>query len=110
MQHAVDDDLRRVDGAITANFRIGTLAQGKAVIGQRVLPAHVIPVVDRQRQGDEIRILGPFVHHRIGGRAGGAALAREEFDHRARLGKRRPAAGQYQHCCNKSSTHGSRPK
>src|SRR5258708_297303 len=47
MHRSVDDDLRRVDLAIAAHLRIGFLARREARIRQRVLPAEIVPVIDR---------------------------------------------------------------
>jgi len=51
MDHAIDDDLRGVDFAITAGLGISTLADGMAVQRQCVFPAEIVPVVDRQAHG-----------------------------------------------------------
>ena len=48
MRRAVDHDLRRVDFAVAARLRIGALPVGVAGDRQRVLPAEIIPVVDRR--------------------------------------------------------------
>ena len=48
---------------------------------QRVLPAQVVPEVDRHRQGDDRRIGGEFTQQAVGWWAGRAALAREQLDH-----------------------------
>ena len=44
---AVHDHLRRIDFAVAARARIGALPCGMQRRGQRVLPAEIIPVIDR---------------------------------------------------------------
>jgi hypothetical protein len=63
---------------------IGLLPLGEGHMGKRVLPAEIIPVIDRQGQSDDVRLAGIFHQQRIGRRAGGAALAGEKLDNRAR--------------------------
>ena len=83
---AVDHRLRRVDLTIAARLGIGALAVGVAGHRQRVLPAEIVPIVDRKAQRDHRRITGVFADQLVGRWAGRAALAGEEFDDRTRLG------------------------
>jgi hypothetical protein len=55
--HAVlpaDDQLRRVDHRGTRRAAIAILAIGKDGLRKRVFPAEVVPVIDMQRQGDDV--------------------------------------------------------
>jgi hypothetical protein len=94
MRDAVDHDLRRIDLPVAAHMGIGALARRMRRIGERVLPAEIIPIVDRHAERDERRIGGEFADKLIGGGTGRAALAGEEFDEGARL------AGLCQACLN----------
>jgi hypothetical protein len=73
--------LRRVDHGGPRRAAIAVLPFGEDGLGKRVLPAEVIPVIDMQRQGDHVLARGEVLHHRIGGRTGGAALAGEQLHH-----------------------------
>ena len=81
---AVHDHLRREDLPVAAGMGIGLLALGEGLMGERVLPAEIIPVIDRKGERHDIRLAGEIGQQRIGRRAGGAALAGEQFEHRAR--------------------------
>ena len=48
--------------------------------GERVLPAEIVPVVDGKRQPDDVSLVDVFLEERIGRRAIGATLAREQLD------------------------------
>jgi hypothetical protein len=50
-------------------------------MGQGVLPAEIVPVIDGERERHQIRPLGEFRQHSIRGWTGGTALAREELHH-----------------------------
>ena len=80
---AVDDHLRGVDLPVAAGLGIGLLARREGRMGQRVLPAEIIPVIHREGQGDDVGLAREIGQNRIGRRAGGAALAGEQLDHRA---------------------------
>src|SRR5581483_7240299 len=69
-----------------AHFRIGLLARGETRIGERILPAEIIPVVYRHAERDDRGILGEFADDLVGGRTGRAALRGEQLHHRARIG------------------------
>ena len=86
MQTAVDHHLRRIDFAVATHLGITLLPGGVVRIGKRVLPAKIIPVVDRQADRHQRRIGGKFADQLVRGRTGRTALAGEQFDHRARIG------------------------
>ena len=48
LRSSVDDHLRREHVAVAAHARIGALSVAMARKGERVLPAEVIPIVDRE--------------------------------------------------------------
>src|SRR5262249_26412604 len=79
MNQTVDDGLWRIDRPIATRVGIGTLALAELWARQRVLPSKVVPVVDREREGDDVIALGQTSQHRIGVGTGGTALAGEEF-------------------------------
>src|SRR5215510_5408587 len=56
--HTVDNNLRRVDGAVAAHLGVATLPRRVPRRRQRVLPPEIVPVVDRQAHGDQGGILG----------------------------------------------------
>ena len=81
VDQAVHDGLRRVDGAVAAGVRVGALALAELRARQRILPAEIVPIVDRQRQRDDVVALGQTCPARASAcRAGGAALAGEQLD------------------------------
>jgi hypothetical protein len=55
---AVDHCLWGVHLPIAPYARVRALAFGEGVLGEGVLPAEPIPVIDRKRQDDELRIVG----------------------------------------------------
>jgi hypothetical protein len=65
MEAAVNDNLRRIDLAVRPQLRIGALARGIAWLGERVLPAKIIPVIDRQAYRYERRIVCKFTQQAI---------------------------------------------
>ena len=77
---AVDDDLRRIDVAVAAHVRIGFLPRAEAGIRQRVLPAEIVPVVDRHAERDHAAIAGEIADDLVGWRARRTALRGEQFD------------------------------
>ena len=90
MHGAVDDDLRRVDLAVAARARHRRAAgrngrAGPACPSSRDSP-NSRPAGSARRAMDRARQLAEQL---VGGRTGRAALAGEQFDHRARLGRRR---------------------
>ena len=104
MRRAVDDGLRRVDVAIAAHLRIGFLARAETRIRQRVLPAEIIPVIDRHAQRDDGRILGELANDLVGGRTGRASLRCEQLDHRAGVGM-----GRTNDCDDRADAKRTRP-
>ena len=70
MRRTVDDHLRRVNVAIAARPRIGFLARAETGIGQRILPAEVIPIIDRHAQRDHVGIFREFANDLVGRRTG----------------------------------------
>ena len=83
---AIDHDLRRVNLTIAAHARIGALACRMRGIGERVSPAEVIPVINRNAQCDKRGVVGQLPNQSVGRRTRGTALAGEQFENRARLG------------------------
>ena len=55
---------------------------------QRVLPAEIIPVVDRQAHHDKRRIARKLAGELVGRRTRGTSLTGEQLNDRARLGRR----------------------
>jgi hypothetical protein len=94
MHRSIDDDLRRVDVAIAAHLRIGFLTRAEARIRQGVLPAEIIPVIDRHAQRDDGWISGQLTDDLVCGRTRRTSLRREQFNHRARIGMRRTDDGK----------------
>ena len=88
VHHAVDHGLRRIDLAVAARDGVFALQRGIAVQRERVLPAEIIPVVDRQAHGDQRGILRELAHQPVGRRTGRAALAGEQLHDGARLSRR----------------------
>jgi len=86
MHRSIDHGLRRINLAIAAHLGVGFLAGAEARIRQRILPAQIIPVIDRHAQRDYGRVLGQFTDNLVGGRTGGTSLRREQLHHRARVG------------------------
>ena len=93
---AVDHHLRRVDVALLEGAGVDALPLGALLAGEAVLPADVVPVIDVEGQGDDVRPRCQLAEIQIGRRAGAAALRGEELDRpwtAFRLG-RSAAAGQ----------------
>jgi hypothetical protein len=86
---AVDHDLRGVGFAQAELGHIGLLALGELRPGEGVGPAEIVPVVDRQGQDEDARLLGELGHMGVGLAAGLAALGREKLDDHGRLGRKR---------------------
>jgi hypothetical protein len=91
---AVNDDLRGIDLTRAHGLRIGLLAQRVLAVGQRVLPPDIVPVVDVERDGDKILALLQVGPDLVGGRAGRAALAREELGEDRLWRRRRRRCGR----------------
>ena len=53
---------------------------------QRVLPAEIIPIIDRETERNQARVLAEVAEQLVGRRTGRAALAGEQLDDGARLG------------------------
>ena len=70
MHAAVHHHLGRVNFAIAAHLGIGFLPCGIARVGERVFPAEVIPVIDRQADRNQRRIERKLTHQLVGRRAG----------------------------------------
>jgi hypothetical protein len=66
MRRTIDDNLRRVDIAIAAHLGIGFLPCTEARVRQRVFPAEIIPIIDRQTERDNVRILGQLAENPVG--------------------------------------------
>ncbi len=77
---AVDDHLRGIDLPVAARLRVGLLARREGRMGERVLPPEIIPVIDRERQRDDVGLAREIGQDRIGGRTRGAALTGEQFE------------------------------
>ncbi len=69
MVGAADDHLRRIDRAVARRPGIAALALGVGGFGETVLPADVIPIVDMQRQRDDVIHARQLCQQFIGGRA-----------------------------------------
>jgi hypothetical protein len=88
---AVDDHLRGIDPVASDRAGVGVLACGPFGLGEGILPAEPIPVVDGENEREDV---GPVpyrsdIGHRR--RAVRSALALEEFDDRRmhRVGRER---------------------
>src|SRR6185503_295764 len=67
MHDAVDDNLRRVDLAVAARLRVGLLTHGMTVQRERVLPAEIIPIVDRQGERENRGVLAQLAEELVRG-------------------------------------------
>ena len=56
MAQTVHHGLRRVDVPVAAAVAVGLLPLGECLVGERVLPAKIVPVVDRERERQDTRI------------------------------------------------------
>ena len=93
---ALHDHLRRVDRPAAHRLGIGLLPLGVLGFAEGILPAEIIPVVDREAHDDHRRIARVFAHQLVGRRTRRTALAGEQFDHAARLGRRLRTGDQEQ--------------
>ena len=66
----VDDHLRRVDRGGAQKLGITVLPPCRIGAGKRVLPAEPVPVIDVERQRQDIGSAGQLGEQGIGGRAG----------------------------------------
>src|SRR5690606_26224670 len=64
---------------------IGVLAGIVRLARENVLPADVIPVGDRKRKAENIRVADKLAEELVSGRAGAAALRGEKLHHHLRL-------------------------
>jgi len=78
---ALDDHLRGVDVAHAELGSVGALALGVIGAGEAVLPADVIPVIDVDRQRQQVVALGQLTEEGVGRWARRAALRGIELDH-----------------------------
>ena len=85
MLHPVDDHLRRIDRARPRRAGIGALAFGELGGAEHILPADIIPVVDMQRQRDDIAAIGKPGQDLIRRRAGRTALRGIKLHHHGTL-------------------------
>ena len=76
----VHNGLGRVDLPVAARIGIAPLPGAEERMRQRVLPAEIVPVIDREGEGDEVRTVGELRQELVGGRAGGASLAGKKLD------------------------------
>ncbi len=76
MSIAVDHHLGRVDAIVAALSCVIALALAVGGGGKRVAPADVIPIVDVERQADDVLLAHELAHEGVGRRTGRAALAR----------------------------------
>src|SRR5207237_7984040 len=72
-------DLRRVRGGKTHKVGVAVLPPRRIGTGERVLPAEPVPIIDMERQGQQVRPAGELGEQSIGGRAGRAALGGEQL-------------------------------
>jgi len=79
---AVDDDLRRINLAVAAHVGIGALPRRMRRIGERILPAEIIPVIDRQAERDDAGFDRKLAQQLVRRGTGRAALAGEQFQKR----------------------------
>ncbi len=70
MAVSVNDHLGRVDAIVAAFAGIVSLPLGVGGRGEGVTPADVIPVVDVERQADDILLADQLAHEGVGSRAG----------------------------------------
>src|SRR5690606_10102026 len=80
VRHTVHDDLRRIDPAIAPGVCIRSLPACELWAGEGVLPAEVIPVVDRERQCHDVRPFRIAAQKSVCCWARRAALAGEELE------------------------------
>src|SRR5579864_8961238 len=64
----VNHELRRVDLA-SENFRIAPLPLGRGARGKRILPAESVPIIDMEREREDVRSLGELPEDRVRRRA-----------------------------------------
>jgi hypothetical protein len=88
---AVDDHLWGVDAAIGEDAGVVLLAASEIGGGERVAPAEMVPVIDMLFERNDFYaveglILTELFEKIIGGRAGGTAFGREEFEDDGLLG------------------------
>jgi hypothetical protein len=76
--------LRREHFAVAAHIGVGALPRRMGRRAERVLPAEIVPVVDREGQDEEVLVARQFARQPIGLGAGRTALAGEQFEHRFR--------------------------
>ena len=76
-----DYHLRRIDRPIARRGRIGPLPVGVLRAREAILPADVIPVIDMQREGQNIIPRRKLAQKRIRRRAARTPLGREKLDH-----------------------------
>src|SRR5262249_5702012 len=95
---AVDDGLRRIYVAIAARLRVLALALGEVVTGERVLPAEIVPIIDRERKGENVFALRELAQKLIGGRTGGAPLTGKQLHDRPWFRQRREARQKSREC------------
>src|SRR3974390_426496 len=102
MDHAVHDNLRRIDRAIAARLRITALADAMPAQRKRVFPTEVIPIIYWQAERDQRPIMRQFTEQLVRRGAGRTTLAREEFDDRARFARSRHSCerGERDRCQN----------
>jgi hypothetical protein len=100
----VDDHLRGVNGPQIQRAGIAALAPGEIGMGEGVLPADIVPVVDVEGERDHVLAPRQLAEEGVGGRAGAAALRGEKLHHHrgARLAGRDGGAGEI------GSEHGQR--
>ena len=104
---AVADDLGRVDRTVAARLGISALALRVAWGRERVFPAQIIPVVDRQGQRKDGGIFREVAQKCIGRRAGRASLARKKLKDRSNGNGSSPgrAAGRRHHLARDGDIH-----
>jgi hypothetical protein len=78
---AIDDGLRRVDGAGAEGAHIVILPVGVVLVAQRVLPTEIVPVIDVVGERDDVVLGCQLGKESVGRRTGIAALAGEKLDH-----------------------------
>lgn len=76
----IDNSLRRINAAGSADFCVNTLADCEMILGQRIAPAQIIPAGDGECQHNNAVVARISSDQVVCRRAGGAALTCEEFD------------------------------